>query len=85
MNRNEKEGTQELVDPTYFNGLRYLTSTRPDIAYEVGIIPWFMEKPYQSHLQATKQILNYVSGTYNHGISYSYSSNFSLVGYTNND
>ena len=38
MNRNEKEGTQELVDPTYFNGLRYLTSTRPDIAYEVGII-----------------------------------------------
>ena len=44
-----------------------------------------MEKPCQSDLQETKQILRYVSGTYNHGIFYSNSSNFGLVGYTNSD
>ena len=44
-----------------------------------------MEKPCQSDLQETKQILRYVSGTYNHSIFYSNSSNFGLVGYTNSD
>ena len=44
-----------------------------------------MEKPYQSHLQATKRILRYVSGTRDHQILYSYIDNFNLVGYTDND
>ena len=56
--KNEDIG--ELVNPTYFKGitgsLRYLTSTGPNIIYGVGIISQFMEKPYQSHLQATKRI-----------------------------
>ena len=38
----KKEGTGELVNPTYFKGivgsLRYLTFTRSDIVYGVGII-----------------------------------------------
>ena len=46
----KKEGTRELVSPTYFKGiiesLRYLTSTRLNIVYGVGIISQFMEKPY---------------------------------------
>ena len=85
----KKEGAGKLVNPTYFKSivgsLRYLASTRPDITYGVGIISWFMEKPYQSHLQAAKRILRYVNGTRNHGILYSYTDNFSLVGYTDSD
>ena len=46
----KKEGTGELVNPTYFKGivgsLRYLTFIRLDIAYGVRIISRFMEKPY---------------------------------------
>ena len=85
----KKEGTGELVNPTYFKSivgsLRYLASTRPDITYGVGIISRFMEKPYQSHLQAAKRILRYVSGTRDHGILYSYTDNFDLLGYTDSD
>ena len=43
----KKEGTGELVNPTYFKGivgsLRYLTFTRSDIVYGVGIISRFMK------------------------------------------
>ena len=46
----KNESTRELVNLIYFKdiigSLRYLTSTRLDIVYEVGIISWFMEKPY---------------------------------------
>ena len=87
--RNEKVGNGELEHFTYFKGivgsLRYLTFTRPNIDYGLGIINWFIEEPYQSHLQIIKQNLRYVSGTRDYGIFYSYSSNFSLVGYANSD
>ena len=46
----KNESTKELVNLSYFKNivgsLRYLTSTRLDIVYEVGIISRFMEKPY---------------------------------------
>ncbi|CAM8915543.1 unnamed protein product [Rhodiola kirilowii] len=84
-----KEGTGELVNPTYFKSivasLRYLTSTRPDIVYGVGLISRFMEKPQQSHLLAAKRILRYISGTSDYGIMYSHTEEFCLTGYTDSD
>ncbi|CAM8990990.1 unnamed protein product [Rhodiola kirilowii] len=84
-----KEGTGELVNPTYFKSivgsLRYLTSTRPDIVYGVGLISRFMEKPQQSHLLAAKRILRYISGTIDYGIMYSHTEEFCLTGYTDSD
>ena len=44
-----------------------------------------MEKPYQSHLQAAKRILCYLSGTQDHGIFYTYSNAYHLVGYIDSD
>nr|CAD1829226.1 unnamed protein product [Ananas comosus var. bracteatus] len=59
-----KKGDRKLVNPTYFKqlvgSLRYLTATRPDIAYGVGLISRYMEKPTQMHLQAAKRILRYI-------------------------
>ena len=44
----KKEGSEELVNPTYFKGMvgshHYLIYTRPDIIYEIGIISRFMKK-----------------------------------------
>lgn len=84
-----KKGIGGMINPTYFRSLvaslRYLTSTRPDIVYAVEILSRFMEKPYQSHLQAAKRILRYLSGTRNHGILYSHIDNFNLFGYTDSD
>jgi hypothetical protein len=52
------------VDPTYFKSLvgslRYLTCTRPNILYGVGLINRYIKTLDQSHLNSTKKILRYI-------------------------
>lgn len=49
---NKDEGGV-VVDSTQYKsmigGLRYLVHTRPDIAYSIGIVSRFMEKPILMH------------------------------------
>ncbi|XP_074343064.1 secreted RxLR effector protein 161-like [Apium graveolens] len=67
-------------------GLRYLVHTRPDIAYSVGIVSRFTEKPTLMHQNATKCILQYVKGTLGYGLIYMKTSgNNVLTGYSDND
>ncbi|KAK2359746.1 putative mitochondrial protein [Trifolium repens] len=84
---NEKD-----VDPTYYRkligSLRYLCNTRPDIAYNVGIVSRFMEKPKTSHLIAVKRILRYVKGTIECGILFPTADRqreCKLIGYTDSN
>jgi hypothetical protein len=39
--------------------LNYLTTTKSDIAYYVGVLRWFMAKPLDSHWNAAKGVLLY--------------------------
>ncbi|XP_034604725.1 uncharacterized mitochondrial protein AtMg00810-like [Setaria viridis] len=48
--------------------LRYLTHTRPDLAFSVGYISRFMQRPTMEHQQAVKRILRYVAGTLNYAL-----------------
>ena len=66
-------------------GLIYLTHTRLDIAFPVGIIYRFMQYPSKVHYGAAKRVLRYVAGTIEYDIWYSKSSNFKLYGFTNSD
>ncbi|XP_057829631.2 secreted RxLR effector protein 161-like [Cryptomeria japonica] len=65
--------------------LMYLTTTRPDIMYDVSLISRFMQNAHESQWQVTKRILRYVSGTQNFGIQYSPIDKFELVGYSDSD
>lgn len=42
----------------------------PDLAFVVGYVSRFMERPTSEHLQAVKRILRYIAGTYNYGLFY---------------
>jgi len=42
-------------------GLIYLTHTRPDIAFSVGVISRFMQQPSKVHFGAAKRVLCYVA------------------------
>ncbi|RDX61771.1 hypothetical protein CR513_59967, partial [Mucuna pruriens] len=61
-------------DPTLFislvGSLRYLTSTKPDIMYVVGVVCRFMESPTSTHMKASKIFF---------GLCYSSSNQFKLM------
>ncbi|XP_038895793.1 secreted RxLR effector protein 161-like [Benincasa hispida] len=84
-----KQDGGEKVNSTYFKSLvgslRYLTCTRSDILYSVGIISQFIEEPTATHCKMTKRILHYVKVTIGYGLSYISSSNFDIVGYCDSD
>ncbi|KAJ7541297.1 hypothetical protein O6H91_10G052900 [Diphasiastrum complanatum] len=65
--------------------LIYLTHTRPDIPYVVGMVSQFMQEPSQTHWKAAKRILRYVRGMLNFGLKYDQYEALMLVGYTNAD
>ncbi|KAK6160456.1 hypothetical protein DH2020_003837 [Rehmannia glutinosa] len=79
----------EKINSTYFKclvgSLRYLTCTRPDILFGVVLVSRHMEAPTTSHLKVAKRILQYIKGTIDHGIFYTSSHNFKLVGYCDSD
>jgi hypothetical protein len=84
-----KHDEGERVDPSLFKSLvgslRYLTCTRPDILYAVGVVSRYMEHPTTTHLKAAKRILRYIKGTTNLGLYYSVSDDYKLVGYSDSD
>ncbi|KAH9670908.1 hypothetical protein KPL70_017154 [Citrus sinensis] len=79
----------EDIDPTFFKSLvgslRYLTCTRPDNLYAVGLMSRYMENPKTTHFKATKRILRYIKGTTNFSLLYSFSNDYKPVGYSDSD
>ncbi|TYK30678.1 putative gag-pol polyprotein [Cucumis melo var. makuwa] len=65
--------------------LLYLTASRPNIAYAVGIYASYQADPRITHLEAIKRILKYVHGTNDIGMMYSYDTTPTLVGYYDAD
>jgi hypothetical protein len=62
-----RKSTTPTEDGTTYRSLvgslRYLVNTRHNLAYSVGYVSRFMEKPTQEHLAAVKRIIRYVLGT----------------------
>ncbi|XP_058755078.1 secreted RxLR effector protein 161-like [Vicia villosa] len=62
-----KDSDEDNVDPTHYRriigSLIYLCHTRPDLAYNVGMVSRFMQNPKVSYLTATNRILRYLKGT----------------------
>lgn len=77
------------VDSTQYKqligSLMYLTATRPDIMFVVGLLSRYMECPTELHFQAAKRVLRYVKGTSNFGIFYKKGGDEKLVAYTDSD
>ncbi|KAK3133143.1 hypothetical protein QOZ80_6AG0532910 [Eleusine coracana subsp. coracana] len=69
-----RHSTAKEVDATQYRrlvgSLRYLAHTRPDLAFSVGYVSRFMQRPTTEHQQAVKRIIRYVAGTLDHGIYY---------------
>jgi hypothetical protein len=85
-----RNSTTEEVDTTQHQrlvgSLRYLTHTRPDLAFSVGYVSRFMQRPTTEYQQAVKRIIRYVAGTLDHGLYYlRCPGEAHLVGYSDSD
>jgi hypothetical protein len=65
--------------------LLYLTVTRPNIQFTVGLCARFWASPRSSHRMAVQQIFRYLKHTPKFGIWYSVSSSLDLVGFSDAD
>jgi len=76
------------VDPSLYKSmigsLLYFTTSRPGIAFSVGVCAHFQANPKESHLTAVKRIIRYINNTLPYGIWYSRETNL-VAGYSNVD
>jgi hypothetical protein len=65
--------------------LLYLTATRPDIQFTVGLCARFQASRHSSHRTPVQQIFRYLKHTPEFGVWYSASSSLDLVGFSDAD
>lgn len=75
-----KERYQRLVGK-----LIYLTHTRPDISYVVGVVSQFMHNPSERHMSAVNRILAYLKFSPSKGMMFSRHGHLDIVGYRDSD
>ncbi|GJR07949.1 ribonuclease H-like domain, reverse transcriptase, RNA-dependent DNA polymerase [Tanacetum coccineum] len=75
-----------MVNPTEYRSLigclRYLLHTRPNLSYYVGLLSRFMQEPKEQHMKAIKQVLRYVKGTKDYGITYKHNGGDKIQGFS---
>ena len=86
MKLTSKEG-KDFEDETKYKqlvgSLIYLTTTRPNISFDVGILSRFLQKPCEGHLSVVKRVLKYLKGNWDFGLKYSL--DFNIIGYSDLD
>ena len=77
------------VNPTLYRSiigsLLYLTASRPDIPFSVGVCARYQSAPEVSHLTVVKRITRYINGTSDYVLWYSKNSNACLAEYLDAD
>nr|XP_033517305.1 uncharacterized protein LOC117281568 [Nicotiana tomentosiformis] len=77
------------VNETMYRGiigsLLYLTTSRPNIIFSVGLCVRFQSNPKESYLKAAKRILRNIKGMQDLVLYYPSRDNFNLIGYADAD
>lgn len=76
----DKKQYQHLVGK-----LIYLSHTRPDIAYAVGVISQFMHQPQKEHMEAATRVIRYLKGSSSRGVLFQKFGHLNIEGYTDAD
>ncbi|GJV31949.1 hypothetical protein Tco_1392349 [Tanacetum coccineum] len=75
----------KAVDPTHYRSmvstLMYLTSSRPDLVYDVCMCARYQARPTEKHLRSLKRIFRYLRGIINRGLWYSKDSAIALTAF----
>jgi hypothetical protein len=92
LNQNGKlsaNAGEVLEDATMYKkivgSLIYMTITRPDLNYTVGLESQFMQVPRKPHLDGVRHTLRYVSAIADYGLFYEVSTELQVHGYIDAD
>ncbi|XP_070024932.1 secreted RxLR effector protein 161-like [Nicotiana sylvestris] len=87
--RQDMSETGSPMNQTMYRGiigsLLYLTTSRPDMVFSLGLCARFQSNSKESHLKAAKIILRYLKGTHDLVLYYPSGDNFNLIGYADAD
>ncbi|GJS82373.1 retrovirus-related pol polyprotein from transposon TNT 1-94 [Tanacetum coccineum] len=85
----DKDPQGKAIDPTHYHGmvgtLMYLTTSRPDLTFDVCMCARYQAKPTEKHLHVIKRIFKYLKGTVNRGLWYPKDSSIALIAYADAD
>ena len=77
------------VDPSLYksmiSSLLYLTASRPNLSYSVGVCARYHANPKESHMTTLKRIIKYVKTTADFGVWYNKDTNNILDRYSDAD
>nr|GEX61223.1 ribonuclease H-like domain, reverse transcriptase, RNA-dependent DNA polymerase [Tanacetum cinerariifolium] len=78
------EGTMvnSIEYQSFIGCLRYLLHKKPDLSYSVGLLSRFMQEPREQHMKAIRQVLCYVKGTKDYGITYKHNEGNKIHGFS---
>ena len=82
---SSKVEVSRILYRSIIGSLLYLTASRLDIAFSVGVCARYQVAPKESHLTAVKRIIRYINETPDYGLWYSKDSNACLVGFSDAD
>nr|GFA38714.1 putative RNA-directed DNA polymerase [Tanacetum cinerariifolium] len=86
---NPREEEAKLADKGRYQRivgkLIYLSHTRPDIAYAVGVVSQFMHQPQISHMKAVLRIIRYLKGSPGHEVLFKDNGHLETQVYTDAD
>jgi hypothetical protein len=64
LNANERDLMEDTTMYRHIVGsLIYMTITRPNLNYAVGVVSQFMQTPRKPHLDVVRRILRYIKHT----------------------
>jgi len=82
----DADEARQQVDSTKYRGLTlsllYLTTSGPNIQFNVCLCSRFQSNPKESHYKAAKRILKYLKGTLNVGLWYPSGSKITLSSFS---
>ncbi|WJX67153.1 hypothetical protein P8452_51646 [Trifolium repens] len=78
-------GVDQSLYRSMIDSLLYLTASRPDNTFAVGVCARYQAEPKTNHLNQVKRILKYVNSTCDYGMMYSHCESSNLYGYYDAD
>jgi len=87
-NLNKDENGKPIYEKEYkrlIGSLLYLTASRPDIIFVVGLCACFQTSPRESHLTTVKRIFRYLVGAIDIGLWHNKGSCFDLIAHCDAD